>query len=200
MRRSSGLRSRRRRNATRPEEARAKPSRWKVRMATEALSGRQPVQRRRTAGARLREKSWYPAAKRALTLLFIAAVLGLVANHARHIDWADVWTALRAYSIGTLLAAAGFAAASHALYCTYDLIVRHETGHRLPLHQVARIGFTCYAFNLTLGSWVGGVALRYRLYARLGLQAETTTKILALSVLSNWLGYFLVAGGVFLFA
>ena len=29
-------------------------------------------------------------------------------------------------------AAAGFAAASHVLYCGYDLIGRHETGHRLP--------------------------------------------------------------------
>ena len=33
---------------------------------------------------------------------------------------------------GTLLLAAGFAAASHALYSSYDLFGRHETGHRLP--------------------------------------------------------------------
>ena len=158
------------------------------------------MQRRHTAGTRLRSQSWYPAAKRALTLLFFVAVLGLVANHARNIDWDSVWDAVRAYSVGTLLLAAGFAAASHALYCGYDLIGRHETGHRLSSRKVMGIGFTCYAFNLNLGSLVGGVALRYRLYARLGLHAETITKILALSVLTNWLGYFFVAGCVFLFA
>ena len=148
----------------------------------------------------MRAQSWYPAAKRALTILFFVAVLGLVANHARNIDWNSVWAALRAYPVGTLLLAAGFAAASHALYCGYDLIGRHETGHRLPSREVVRICFTCYAFNLNLGSLVGGVALRYRLYARLGLRAEMITKILALSVLTNWLGYCLVAGCVFLFA
>ena len=101
---------------------------------------------------------------------------------------------------GTLLLAAGFAAASHVLYCGYDLIGRHETGHRLPVSKVVGIGFTCYAFNLNLGSLVGGVALRYRLYASLGLRAEVITRILALSVLTNWLGYCCVAGCVFLLA
>ena len=62
------------------------------------------------------------------------------------------------------------------------------------------IAFTCYVFNLNLGSLVGGVALRYRLYTRLGLRADVITRILALSVLTNWLGYCCVAGCVFLFA
>jgi uncharacterized membrane protein YbhN (UPF0104 family) len=98
------------------------------------------------------------------------------------------------------LLAAACAAASHALYCGYDLIGRHETGHRLPPAKVVVICFTCYAFNLNLGSLVGAVAMRYRLYARVGLHAEMITKILALSVLTNWLGYCFVAGCVFLFA
>jgi uncharacterized membrane protein YbhN (UPF0104 family) len=150
--------------------------------------------------ARLRDRPWYPAARRALTILFFLAVLGLVANHARHVEWSAVGGALRAYSFATLWPAVAFAAASHALYCGYDLIGRHETGHGLPARAVVGVAFTSYAFNLNLGSLVGGVALRYRLYARLGLNAETTTRILAHSVLTNWLGYFCVAGCVFLLA
>ena len=169
-------------------------------MAAEALATLRPARRRRGRGARLRDRPWYPGAKRALTILFFVAVVGLVANHARHVDWGAVWSALDAYSAGTLLAAVGFAAASHALYCGYDLIGRHETGHGLPARKVVGVGFTCYAFNLNLGSLVGGVALRYRLYARLGLDADVTTRILALSLLTNWLGYFGVAGCVFLLA
>jgi glycosyltransferase 2 family protein len=173
---------------------------WRARVAAETLPKADPVQGRHPAVGRWRGRSWYPAAKRALTTLFFVVVAGLLANHARSIEWASVWTALRAYSIGTLWLAAGFAAASHALYCCYDLIGRHETGHQLPSLKVAKIAFTCYAFNLNLGSLVGGVALRYRLYSRLDLQAETITKILALSVLTNWLGYLVVAGCVFLFS
>ena len=173
--------------------------RWTPRVAAEASSPLRSRRRRRTSGGRVRDRSWYPAARRALTVLFFVAVLALVANHARSVDWKAVWGALRAYSASALLLAAGFAAASHALYCGYDLIGRHETGHQLLARKVAGVAFTCYAFNLNLGSLVGGVALRYRLYARLGLHADVITKILALSLLTNWLGYFWVAGCVFLF-
>ncbi|MEO5882297.1 MAG: lysylphosphatidylglycerol synthase domain-containing protein [Caldimonas sp.] len=169
-------------------------------MTTEAVVTLRPGRRRRAGGARLRDRPWYPGVKRASTILFFVAVIGLVANHARHVDWGAVWNVLRDYSAGTLLLAVGFAAASHALYCGYDLVGRHETGHGLPARKVVGVGFTCYAFNLNLGSLVGGVALRYRLYARLGLHAETTTRILALSLLTNWLGYCCVAGCVFILA
>ena len=168
-------------------------------MASEALTARQAAPR--SAGEpRLQGSPWYAGAKRALTILLLFAVIGLVADHARHVEWDAVGSALRAYSAGTLLLAAGLAAASHALYCGYDLIGRRQTGHGLPASTVVGVGFTCYAFNLNLGSLVGGVALRYRLYARLGLKAKVTTQILALSVLTNWLGYFCVAGSLFLLA
>ena len=169
-------------------------------MAADAAAPLRPERPRRAGTSQLRGQPWYPAARRALMILFFLAVLGLVANHARHVDWSAVGSALRAYSAGTLLAAAGFAVASHALYSGYDLIGRHETGHRLPARKVVGVAFTSYAFNLNLGALVGGVALRYRLYAQLGLNADLTTRILALSVLTNWLGYFCVAGGVFLLA
>ena len=168
-------------------------------MASEALTGLQAAPR--GAGEpRPQGRPRYAGARRALTILFLCAVIGLVANHARHVQWNAVGAALHAYSAGTLLLAAGLAAVSHALYCGYDLIGRHETGHGLPASTVVGVGFTCYAFNLNLGSLVGSVALRYRLYARLGLKAKVITQILALSLLTNWLGYFCVAGSVFLLA
>ena len=166
-------------------------------MASDALTGR-PAPRRHRNGPGPRGRPGYAVAKRALTILFLVVVIGLVANHARHVEWAAVGDALRAYSSGTLLMAAGLAAASHALYCVYDLIGRHQTGHRLPASAVAGVGFTCYVFNLNLGSLVGGVALRFRLYARLGLKADVMTQIWVLSLVTNWLGYFCVAGAVFL--
>jgi uncharacterized membrane protein YbhN (UPF0104 family) len=170
-----------------------------VDVASEALTARRE-DAARTGRPGPQGHRWYAVAKRALAILFLLAVIGLVANHARHIEWDAVGGALRAYAARTLLLAAGLAAASHALYCGYDLIGRHLTGHRLPTRTVVGVGFTCYAFNLNLGSLVGGVALRYRLYARLGLTAAVTTQILALSLLTNWVGYFCVAGTLFLLA
>ena len=60
-----------------------------------------------------------------------------------------------------------------------------------------RVAFVCYSFNLNLGSWVGSVAMRYRLYSRLGLDLPTITKVLSASLVTNWLGYILLAGLVF---
>jgi uncharacterized membrane protein YbhN (UPF0104 family) len=144
--------------------------------------------------------AWWAPAKRVLTVAFFALVLGLVAHQARTVDWGAVRTALLAYPASILLTAAALALASFMVYCSYDLIGRHQTRHGLPTWQVAAIGFTSYAFNLNLGSLVGGVAFRYRLYSRRGLATDTITQVLALSMLTNWLGYLGVGGLVFTLA
>ncbi|MFL6616946.1 MAG: lysylphosphatidylglycerol synthase domain-containing protein, partial [Pantoea agglomerans] len=79
----------------------------------------------------------------------------------------------------------------------YDLIGRAYSGHKLAKRQEMLVSFICYAFNLTLSTWVGGVAMRYRLYSRLGLDSGTITRIFSLSIATNWLGYILLAGVVF---
>ena len=162
-------------------------------MAADAASGP-------TGRQRLSARAWWGPTKRALTIAFFALVLALIAHQARSVDWLSVRAALLAYPASTLWTAAAFAAGSFAVYCTYDLIGRHQTRHGLPAHRVAAIGFTSYAFNLNLGSLIGGIAFRYRLYARRGLATTVITQVLALSMLTNWLGYLLVGGLVFTLA
>ena len=142
-------------------------------------------------------RTWWVATKRTAVVLFFLAVIGLLTMQARDIEWCDVLKSLRAYPLRTLLAAAGISAGSYAIYSSYDLVARWHFGYRLPVTHVMRTGFIAYAFNLTLGAWVGAVALRYNLYARLGLGADATTRIVALSLVTNWLGYCFLAGGVF---
>lgn len=113
--------------------------------------------------------------------------------------WADVLTSVRAYSWGTLLACSAWAACSLALYSCFDLLGRSYTGHSLPAVRVMGVTFISYVFNLNLGALIGGVAFRWRLYTRLGLHTGQITRILALSLVSNWLGFFLLAGSLFAF-
>lgn len=141
---------------------------------------------------------WGPGAKRALTVLLVGALALLLLRYARSVDWSAVVAALRAYPVPTLLAALGCAGAGHLVYCSYDLIGRHQVHHHLSAGKVAAVASVSYAFNLSLGSWVGAVAMRYRLYSRFGLSTHTITQVLALSLVSNWLGYLMLAGGVFL--
>lgn len=143
-----------------------------------------------------RWRGW-PALRRIATLGFFALVAALLYSQARQVEWAEVGAALRAYPATTLLGAAALAALSHALYSGIDLFGRNATQHGLPVRQVVPLTFVCYAFNLNLGSLVGGFAMRYRLYSRLGLSTETITRVLGMSLVTNWLGYLALAGTVF---
>ena len=96
------------------------------------------------------------------------------------------------------MGAALLAVASHLLYSCFDLIGRRYTGHDLPTLTVMAVNFVSYAFNLCIGSLVGGVGFRYRLYSRLGLKKGVITRIVSMSMLTNWLGYKLLAGLLFI--
>jgi len=134
---------------------------------------------------------------RALSWAFLLLVCALVVRHALKTDWRAVGDALRQASGTDLLLAALLAAVSHLLYATFDLIGRHQTKHRLSVRQTLGVGFVSYAFNLNFGALIGGVGFRFRQYAQLGLRAPVISQILALSVLTNWVGYFLVGGLLF---
>jgi uncharacterized membrane protein YbhN (UPF0104 family) len=148
----------------------------------------------------LTQRPWWPTLKRVLTIGFFAAIAWLLLRYAREVDWNEVWDHLREMPRPVLLAAGALAAASHLLYSCFDLIGRHYTRHGLPVRRVMQVNFTSYAFNLNFGSLVGGVAFRYRLYSRLGIAWGDITRVLTLSMITNWLGYLLLAGAVFVVA
>jgi uncharacterized membrane protein YbhN (UPF0104 family) len=145
-----------------------------------------------------RSHAWWPWTKRILSALFFAAVLWLLVRYGRNVDWEDVLDSVRNTPRPALLIAAGLAVASHLLYSCFDLIGRRYTGHNLPTLTVMAVNFVSYAFNLCIGSLVGGVGFRYRLYSRLGLKNGVITRIVSMSMLTNWLGYKLLAGLLFL--
>lgn len=155
----------------------------------------------RQAGAAPRagaaRRAWWPWLKRALTLLFFAVVGYLLFTQARAVEWGEVLETLRKRPASSLWPAAVLAACSYLLYSCFDLFGRRVTGHRVPVPQVMAVNFISYAFNLNMGALVGGVAFRYRLYSRLGLDTPTVTRVVGLSMLTNWLGYLLLAGLAF---
>ena len=132
--------------------------------------------------------------RRAVTVFFLIAIPTLLYFLLRDLEWQEVKTALQSYSWTTLLSGAGIAALSYAVLCSYDLLGRRYTKHSLSTPTVLAVAYVCYSFNLNFGAWIGGIALRYRLYSKQGLSMSTVTGILSISLLANWLGYMLVAG------
>ncbi|WP_372867701.1 lysylphosphatidylglycerol synthase domain-containing protein [Pseudomonas sp.] len=144
-------------------------------------------------------RDWSARGKLLLGLAFFILVLGLLVALSRRLDWQELLAALRGYRTGTLLLAVATAFASYALYSCFDLIGRAYTRHHLPLRQVLPITFVCYAFSLNLGAWIGSIGLRFRLYSQLGLRPSEITKVLTLSLMTNWLGYSGLLGVVLAF-
>jgi glycosyltransferase 2 family protein len=132
-----------------------------------------------------------------IALGFLVAVGWLLADQIQAIDWRQFRSAIGAYGVGTLAGAAALVVASHLTYASYELLGRRYVGHHLPAARVLGVGFVSYAFNLNLGSLIGGFGFRLRLYSQLGLDAAQIARIIALSLVTNWSGWLLLTGLVF---
>jgi uncharacterized membrane protein YbhN (UPF0104 family) len=157
------------------------------------------VTRRATSSGsgRAHWRVWWPKLRKWVVPAFALLVLLVLARNAHRVDWAGAWTAVKSYPHLLLAQVAAIALASHALYGSFDLIGRRHTHHTLPRWRSWMIAVTSYAFNLNLGSLLGGVAMRARLYAKAGLDAGTVAQVVGISMATNWLGYGLLAGGLF---
>ena len=121
-------------------------------------------------------------------------VLALLSRQIGSVDWPAVWQALQQQRARELLLTAGLALVSHALVASYDLVGRHATRHAVSVPRTLGIAAVCYAFNLNFGSLVGALALKLRLYGRIGLKPATVAQVITLAIVTNWLGYLLLGG------
>ena len=135
--------------------------------------------------------------KRPLTILFFLALIVLLTMFATRIEWAEVLETLADFKVRTLIIAASLTLLSFLVYASFDLIGRTYIRQDLTWKQILPVGIISYAFNLNLSAWVGGIAMRYRLYSRLGVSNANIAKILGLSLATNWFGYMALAGAVF---
>lgn len=146
------------------------------------------------------EHPWWPWAKRIGGGLFLLLVVALLVRYARTVDWPRVKESILALPRPVLLQALGFAVVSHFVYSLMDLVGLNYTGHHMRRLQVMLVSFISYAFNLNLGSLVGGIGLRYRLYSNHDVRYGNITRIVTLALITNWIGYILLAGAVFTIA
>ncbi|WP_020210615.1 lysylphosphatidylglycerol synthase domain-containing protein [Gilvimarinus chinensis] len=144
-----------------------------------------------------REKLPWPLLKKILTVVFFVLVAALIIKQGATIEWGKVWQTLKETSLTSLATGAGLGFLCYCVYASYDLLGRYLLRLKVAWPKMWFAAWLSYAFNLNLSSLVGGVAFRYRLYSRLGIKASDVTRILGISVATNWLGYVLLAGGLF---
>jgi uncharacterized membrane protein YbhN (UPF0104 family) len=154
---------------------------------TSSTAKRRPHSRRRSRWALVR---------RVLGILFVSLVVVLIYRKMSTIDWSAVLTAVQSFQLRTLAPAFGLVVLSYCLHASFDLLGRSYAGHHLRAPRVMSIAYVSYAFNLNLGALVGGLGLRYRLYSHAGLNTPQIAKVYSIGVVTNWIGYCLLAGVV----
>lgn len=137
-------------------------------------------------------KLWWPRLKRGLGVIYLLMVLVLLVNLALALDWSAVLAALSSVPPVTIAGAALLSVLSHLAYSAFDLTGRLYTGHLVSTRRVMAITFVSYIGTLNLGSLIGAIGVRQRLYSRCGLSLKTIAQVISVSVLTNWLGYLLL--------
>lgn len=135
--------------------------------------------------------------KKILSVAFFIAVAVLLFTKAREIEWAKVLETLKATEPGTLAFSVALSFLCYGVYASYDLLGRYLLQTKIGPFKTWLAAWISYACNLNLGAVVGSVAFRYRLYSRLGVNSALVTRIIGISVATNWLGYLLLAGLLF---
>lgn len=132
--------------------------------------------------------------KRLAVTGFAILVLSMLTIAVLKVDWPAVLTALKALPGRALYWAAAFSFLTYCVYSSFDLLGRRYTSHHLAWWRSALVGFISYAFTMSLGSTIGGIGLRARLYIKQGLGQGDVVRIWAISVFTNWIGYLLMIG------
>lgn len=151
------------------------------------------------SGMQPERKTWRDRALRVAGILFLLVALAVIVSFARRLDWQQVGESLASYPAGVLATGFVLALIGFTAFASYDLLSRHFTKHTVPPWETLAIAAVGYAFNLNLGTWVGSLGFRYRLYSRFGLKPMAISRIIGLGIVTNWSGFLLLAGVIFVF-
>jgi phosphatidylglycerol lysyltransferase len=128
-------------------------------------------------------------------VVLFAAALWVLHHELRAYTYKEVVGALHGLPHWRLALGLLLTVASYGLLTGYDTLAFRYLGHELRYEQIALASFLGYAFSHNVGaSFVGGGAIRYRLYSSWGLSAGEIATIVAFNGITFWLGFLLLTG------
>jgi phosphatidylglycerol lysyltransferase len=128
-------------------------------------------------------------------LLVFACVVLILHHQLARLHVRSVFAHLHAIPRRQVLAALGFTALSYWLLTTYELLALAYLRRLIPYTRILFFSFIAYSFSHTLGfAAFTGAAIRYRLYATVGLTAIDVATVSAFCSLSFGIGLATVSG------
>jgi len=138
----------------------------------------------------------HPAVRVAVPVLITGIAVYVLHSFASQVHWADVKADIAASSRKALGLAVLWTVISFAALSFYDVLaVRSVAKGRVPAMIAGLAGASGYAISNLLGfSYLTGTAIRYRVYAALGLDLSRVAGVIATSWIAFWLGLILILG------
>jgi uncharacterized membrane protein YbhN (UPF0104 family) len=134
-----------------------------------------------------------------LTTLFILVVAYVLFQSLSRLDWKIILQAVQEVPIYIFLPGIILSLVNYAILSHFDYMGVRFFKFSLSYWRTVFSAFFCYVFNLNLGSIVGGLAFRFRIYTGWGLSKDKVPFILIFSTLTNWTGYLLLLSLLMLF-
>ena len=134
-----------------------------------------------------------------ITIIFFILVGYLFYQRISVIDFNEVKNGFAHIKASVVILAVGLVMMNYLILSSFDYFAfRHFGPHFMRYPRVIYSAFICYAFNLNIGSLVGGLGFRYRIYSRWGVSSKKVPNIIISSISANWSGYVLLLGLLFL--
>lgn len=130
--------------------------------------------------------------------LFGTAVL-VIHHKLSQYHYRDIAAQLALLSQSRLIAVMALTVLDYLVLTGYDWLALRYIKHRLRYGRIAFASFVGYAFSHNM-TFLGGSAVRYRIYSMLGVSAAKVAELVAFCAMTFWLGFFSVCAAVLLFS
>jgi len=142
-----------------------------------------------------------PLVRIAIPVFITLIALTVLHELSQHVKWSDVQSDIAATPWKLMFFALCWTAVSFLSLSFYDVFaVQSVAGGKVPLPVAGLAGASGYAVSNCLGfSYITGTAIRYRIYASLGLDLGRVAGVIATSWISFWTGLVLILGGLLTF-
>ncbi|WP_170475501.1 bifunctional lysylphosphatidylglycerol flippase/synthetase MprF [Ruegeria arenilitoris] len=137
-----------------------------------------------------------PLFRVAVPLLVTLIALAVLHELSAHVKWSEVTADVANTRWQTLFFAFCWTAFSFLSLSLYDVFaVQSVADGKVPLPVAGMAGATGYAVSNCVGfSYITGTAIRYRIYASLGLDLSRVAGVIATSWIAFWMGLVLIMG------
>ncbi len=137
-----------------------------------------------------------PLVRVAVPVLVTLIALAVLRDLSAHVKWSEVTTDVTGTPWRILFFALCWTAFSFLSLSFYDVFaVQSVAGGKVPLPVAGMAGACGYAVSNCLGfSYITGTAIRYRIYASLGLDLGRVAGVIATSWIAFWMGLVLIMG------